>query len=452
MIVFGTGDVIDGRFEMTGICSDAGGMGTILHVKDALSAFPFEVVLKYCKMDPSTTDGAEAVTRFQREIRYLSQLKDNSRVVKIVHTNLAHDPPYFVMKFYPEGDLTNLGDRARSDPAFEEVVINKLLDCVGELHSRGMFHRDIKLENFLCDGEDIVISDLGLAKVPDAGTTFTKTHAGWGTVGYMPPEYFTGGFKEPDAQGDIYMLGKTIYGLDTGKDITYIFKDGVNPPLYHVIQRCCSQLAKDRYPSIAALRQDVKLAFDVILGRAAQIDKVRQMVAEVKSDLDSSNTFDVKAVEEMVSALAMLDESDRAIVFHEWPGSLFKVIGNSEFAHLIGGLLDQYREFVLGAVNQWSYAETVAVNMRSLFGAADDPDTAVRGLEIAIEGAIAANRFAAMDTCSEVITSVIDDELAKRISALVLKFPDTFVTNIEPSTCKNLIVATALRAAKKAEA
>ena len=43
------GDIIDERFEVCGTCSEAGGMGPILHVKDLEEEFENEIVLKYCR-------------------------------------------------------------------------------------------------------------------------------------------------------------------------------------------------------------------------------------------------------------------------------------------------------------------------------------------------------------------------------------------------------------------
>ena len=44
-------------------------------------------------------------------------------------------------------------------------------------------------------------------------TGFTRSSAYWGTHGYIPPEFLTGGFKHADAPGDVFMLGKTFYVL-----------------------------------------------------------------------------------------------------------------------------------------------------------------------------------------------------------------------------------------------
>jgi len=99
--MFDVGDVIDGKYRVDGVCSDTGGMGTILFVKPLKGAPQFKVVLKYCK-----DSNEEQLKRFRREVRLLASFKNNSKVIRIVDQNPDHDPPYFVMKHYPDGDLS----------------------------------------------------------------------------------------------------------------------------------------------------------------------------------------------------------------------------------------------------------------------------------------------------------------------------------------------------------
>lgn len=439
------GELVDGKYRVSGLCSDSGGMGTIVHVEPAVDP-GFEVVLKYCKLDPNAPEGAEGIRRFQREVRYLIDLNGNARTVNVVDYNLAADPPYFVMKYYPEGDLTTISDHIRQDPAFQETILYKIVDCIQELHARDILHRDIKPENFLRNGDDIVVSDLGLAKIPGAGTTFTLTQAAWGTMGYMPPEYIANGFRNATVEGDIFMLGKTIYSLLTDRDVLYLSPNGLSPAIFHVIQRCCNQLPVARYDSVASLRQDIKLAYDVILNRAGQIDRVRQMATEIQTELDTNNRYESAQVTGLLDAFAMLNPTDRAELLREWPAEFYHVLSDDAFTSRIGTFLDQYETFAQHEVGTWSYAETVARNMRILFDKHANPDVKARALEIAIQGAQSANRFAAMATCNAMINSVTDAELAQRVAGVLTKHAGTFVKDNDPVNAKSDIVRNALRA------
>ena len=111
-----------------------------------------------------------------------------------------------------------------------------MIDCVAELHARGTFHRDIKPQNFLLDDGNVVVSDLGLSMERESLTAFTRTSEYWGTQGYLPPEFQTGGFKNADAAGDIFMLGKSFYVLLTGRDPLYLIANDIPEPLFHLIR------------------------------------------------------------------------------------------------------------------------------------------------------------------------------------------------------------------------
>ena len=89
-----TGDIIDDKYEVTGVCSDIGGMGRILFVKPLNPGILGRIVLKYCKATEE-----EDLRRFRREVRLLATFKGNSKVVQIIDQNLEHDPPYFAMRY-----------------------------------------------------------------------------------------------------------------------------------------------------------------------------------------------------------------------------------------------------------------------------------------------------------------------------------------------------------------
>lgn len=78
--------------------------------------------------------------------------------------NLAHVPPYFVMQYFANGDLTTIASALQADGNFQEQVFMAMADCISELHSKSLQHRDIKPQNFLRDNDSLVLSDLGLSK------------------------------------------------------------------------------------------------------------------------------------------------------------------------------------------------------------------------------------------------------------------------------------------------
>ena len=72
--MYDPGDVIDGKYIVEGVCSDAGGMGTLLFVDPIDNDFGCKPVLKYCK-----DTNEEFLKRFKREVRLLATFEGNSR-------------------------------------------------------------------------------------------------------------------------------------------------------------------------------------------------------------------------------------------------------------------------------------------------------------------------------------------------------------------------------------
>lgn len=192
--MFRIGDIVDGKFRVDGVCSESGGMGIILHVTPVLKPLQHRVVLKYCRGNDE-----EQLRRFRREARLMASFEGNSKVAQIVEHNVDHDPPYYVMRYYTDGDVSRLAPTLQSSYEMQEQCFLQMIDCVQEPHSRNEFHRDIKPANFLLDGHQILVSDFGLTTEIGSNTAFTRSSVYWGTHGFIPPEFLDGGFKHADA-------------------------------------------------------------------------------------------------------------------------------------------------------------------------------------------------------------------------------------------------------------
>jgi serine/threonine protein kinase len=450
MLTFGNGDVIDGKWLVTGTCSDSGGMGGLLFVTQ-VGGNPSEIsVLKYCKLDTP-----EIRKRFRREVRVMKSFKGSKRVVKIVESNLVGVPPYFVMRYFSKGDLTKLGLPLGSDLAAVEVLFNEMIDCIKELHDKNVFHRDIKPQNFLQnDDRSIIVSDLGLCTEHDSPTGFTRSSQFWGTPGYLPPEFFIPpGFKNADASADVFMLGKTFYALLSNREPMYLLPDGVPAPLFAVIERCCAVHKINRYQSLEALRQGLTAAFDVLLHRVIGSASAIRTLRSIMDRLSKDNKFDILKVRQFVEELDMLPDSDKIAVCYDLPTEMFPILAEDVLATHQSQFLKAYRVLSEHGSYGWSYAEIIADNMKIFM---DSPGVAASdkaaALRIAIIGAVRQHRFAAMDTCRTMIQTIIDDDLAGRVSHVLQEFPDTFVSAIEETSCQAPAIRGALVVLKQEEA
>jgi hypothetical protein len=442
--MFDAGDVIDGKYQVDGLCSDSGGMGVIIFVTP-LKPIPFKVVLKYCR-----DNNEEQLKRFRREVRLLASFKGNSKIVQIVDHALEHDPPYFVMKHYPGGDLSKLAPMLQASYELQERYFLQMIECVNELHSRNEFHRDIKPPNFLIEDDQVVVSDFGLTTEINSETAFTRSSVYWGTHGYIPPEFFNGGFKHADAPGDIFMIGKTIYVLLTGRDPVYLVGEGVPAPLFHIIERCCSIAKKSRYQTLAELKQSLVAAYDVLIGRAGGLGKAKQLLSAIEDRIAQNNEYNADEVLEFLEQLGLLEQDDRILVCRELSNRFFSVVAQEPFATRLPGFLAIYERLVDGQGYNWSYAEVIASNMRAVFDSDRAPlNERAIALDLAIRAASSMNRFAAMDTCRSMVTSIRDEALGLRVASVLLSNRDTFISDIEPSACQSESIRNALRQIKQ---
>jgi serine/threonine protein kinase len=376
----------------------------------------------------------------------MASFEGNTKVAQIVEYNLDNDPPYYVMKYYADGDISRLAPALQASPELQERCFLQMIDCVQELHSRNEYHRDIKPANFLLDGQQIAVSDFGLTTEIGSSTAFTRSSMYWGTHGYIPPEFLDGGFKHADASGDIFMLGKTFYALITGREPMYLERQGVPPPLFHIIERCCSVSKANRYQTLPELKQSLVAAFDVLLQRLGGLGKVKQLLSSVTERLDAGGNYEKGEVSELVEQLALLDEKEQVRVCSELPSAFFRVIAQPPSVDSLPTFLQIYEKLVEGRDYGWSYAEIIASNMRGIFYSEGAPQTEkARALQLAIRAADYMNRFAAMDTCRAMIIGIRDEGLGLQVGPILLEHRNTFVAGIEPSECQSNSIATAIR-------
>lgn len=159
----------------------------------------------------------QALKMFEREAVSLERLSANPNIVSVYEWSTTHDIPYIVLEYCEYGSLR---DWCRQNSYTWDTVVAAMahaLRGVEAIHRLGGFHRDIKPDNMLVAKESdgslsVKISDLGLTRLPKAGSEMTRSP--WGTEGYWAPEVAAGG--DYSLAADIYSLGITFCELLTG--------------------------------------------------------------------------------------------------------------------------------------------------------------------------------------------------------------------------------------------
>ncbi|XP_078594497.1 serine/threonine-protein kinase MAK-like isoform X1 [Branchiostoma floridae x Branchiostoma japonicum] len=100
-----------------------------------------------------------------REVKSLKKL-NHANVIKLKEVIRENDTLYFIFEYMKENLYQLMKDR---DKLFPESVIRNILYQITQgmafMHKHGFFHRDMKPENLLCMGPELIkIADFGLAR------------------------------------------------------------------------------------------------------------------------------------------------------------------------------------------------------------------------------------------------------------------------------------------------
>lgn len=220
---------------------------------------------KYALKTPKADATEEYIGRFLREVR-LMQSVDNEHVLPILESNLDGDVPYYIMPLCE----CSLADRiGKMSPKERVTACIDFAQGIYAIHQAGMRHRDIKPENALYLHGVLKISDLGLGRFVDRDTTtMTTTMGAMGTFGYIPPEYYTSPrtFREGTVEGDIFMLGKSIYVICSGGgNAMYVDMAQLDPTIATIVQKCIEIEPDNRYHNVHDIIMDLISVRDTML-------------------------------------------------------------------------------------------------------------------------------------------------------------------------------------------
>jgi len=157
---------------------------------------------------------------FINEARF--SILNHPNVISIVHYEVERDAileedsnkiSYIVMELAPYGDFFDLlmSRRIQFDEKLARTYFHQLIEGLEYLHSNGVSHLDLKLENLLLSNNFVLkIADFDQAHIKTQDSVITK-----GTVCYRAPELILGNCKIPEAS-DIYSAGILLFLFKSG--------------------------------------------------------------------------------------------------------------------------------------------------------------------------------------------------------------------------------------------
>jgi serine/threonine-protein kinase len=265
------GALLNTRYEIVRKIG-GGGMGAVYLASDRNLGGVLRAVKEMVQSHIEPEQQEKALQDFKRESMLLTSLEHPC--IPTIYDYFYDETAgrfYLVMKYISGGDLAA---RLRSTPEgkIDEKSVTEwaaqTADVLDYLHSREppIVYRDLKPSNLMIDGNTgrIMLVDFGIARWV---TKDEKGVTAVGTMGYAPPELFSGNV-EP--RSDLYSLGATMFHLLTGADPQsnplLIFDFSKNPRPRHVnpnvsnemeqiLMRTVEYNVELRYGSAAELRE-----------------------------------------------------------------------------------------------------------------------------------------------------------------------------------------------------
>jgi len=217
------GIVLDSRFKVGRVLA-RGGFATVAEGVD-LREKRRACAIKIFRQELASKDWM--AHRFRQEVLALEQVR-HPNVVRIWgHGVTLSGAPYLVMEFVDGKTLREMLAVRGVTRSKASRYLRQTASALAAIHSRGIFHRDLKPDNLMIRaaapaGQELVLIDFSIAIVKDADETLHGISRAAGTLHYMAPEQAIG---YADASTDIHSLAKIVIEMITGKRLSELLPD-----------------------------------------------------------------------------------------------------------------------------------------------------------------------------------------------------------------------------------
>ena len=249
------------------------------------------VALKVLK--PAIAPTSPFARQLEREARVLATLSHAN--VGLLYSFVKTDAKTYLVLEYVEGfTLAAVLKKAPTvGPDSVAAIGAAVAHGLAHAHERGVVHRDVKPANILVGRRgEVKLFDFGIAQhespdvTPGWGAPRVEGVTAFGTPAYMSPEQILG--ETVDARSDVFSLGVVLYQLvcgarpfergeegDRGPSAHRIRRDppvplhrrapDVPPALERIVMRAIEKLPPDRFPSAAAMAEQLD---ELVLARS----------------------------------------------------------------------------------------------------------------------------------------------------------------------------------------
>jgi eukaryotic-like serine/threonine-protein kinase len=270
------GEVICDRYELEERVG-SGGMSSVFRARDRL--LDRHVALKVLHQRYSDDD--EHVARFRSEARAVARLS-HPHIVTVIDRGVDEGRQFIVFEYVEGESLKELVRRSGPLPAHRAVELAiAVAEGLAFAHAQGLVHRDVKPQNVLLNEEgEVKVTDFGIARSLDVDRGLTQAGTVLGTSEYISPEQAGGSVATPAT--DVYSLGVVLFELLTGEvpfsgdsfvavALRHIneappsllrVRPDVPPRLAAAVDRALAKNPADRFPSMEAFAQELRLCLD----------------------------------------------------------------------------------------------------------------------------------------------------------------------------------------------